>query len=73
MANSENPLGLSDRGLVYDNLHEKASELVDAGTREESKDICRLLLSHADLGDWHKAGCHLIFGMGKDDDLAYAE
>lgn len=50
-------------------IFNKASKLFDDGEFEDSETLCRQLLTYADLGDYHKAGCHRILSLGDDNYL----
>lgn len=58
--------GDDNLGRVFHGLFTKAFELHQAGDRDESERICRLLLSYPALGDLHKAGVHLMLAHGQD-------
>lgn len=60
---------LSARGAAFRDLFNKAGESFAKGDIEESERLHRQLLMHADLGDYFKAGCHLVLGLGSDNFL----
>lgn len=57
------------QGRMFWTLFLEAAEDHRKGDREKSESTCRLLLSHATLGDYVKAGVHTLLSCGQDNIL----
>lgn len=60
---------ISNRGRIFKSIYERAVNAFNEDDFDESERLCHLLLGYADLGDWHKAGCHRILSLGNEDFL----
>lgn len=58
---------MSARGRALSDLYDEANRLFEQRRYPECERICHLLLSYADLSDYHKAGCHSILSLGSDN------